>query len=168
MKYRHIIFSTFIGWLIIFNSFCAWALYYTRSINGTMFGCKEPIPDFICLKMIIPDYFVVLFSGPFHILTDRSILPCILFGVALVLFNTKTKFRNSMLIAVGIAYLISIFTINEIIEHLWFILALQVILHIIFLIGLIPFWKFKIDVKIGKFFVGLFRRISFNHRFVKG
>ena len=177
MKYRHIVFSIFLGWFIILNflygaiTFIIVYLYKSSSINGTLFEYRDGISKLLWLKIFLIEYLDVLFTGIFYLIVSHVMLPCILFGVILVLFNTKTKFRNSMLISVGIAYFASIYlTALHLAIILWWIpfLLIQFILHITFLIGLIPFWKFKIDMKIGKFFVGLFRRLSFNHRLVKG
>ena len=96
-------------------------------------------------------------------------IPCILLGIGLVFYYNKGGNNNPMLLtALGIAYFVSIYLTALYSHILWWIpfLLIQSYLHILFLIGLIPFWKFKIDVKIGKFFVGLFRRISFKNPIV--
>ena len=166
MKYRHIVFSIFLGWFIIFNFLCGaitFIIVYlnkSSSINGTLFEYRDGISKLLWLKIFLIEYLDILFTGIFYLIVSHVTLPCILFGVILVLFNTKTKFRNSMLISVGIAYFASIYLTFLPLGKIIPFLQLQVFLHIIFLIGLIPFWKFKIDVKIGNYFVGLFRKIS--------
>ena len=124
------------------------------------------------LTIMVEGYFETLsgflFSSIIFVFSAYFI-PCILLGIGLVFYYKKGGNKNPLLLtALGIAYFASLTALYiHLIKWIPFLL-IQSYSHIIFLIGLIPFWKFKLDVKIEKFFVGLFRKISFNHRFVKG
>ena len=172
MKYRYIIYSFFISWIVVVSTYYGWGIYEAKLTNGTLFGCRDYIPNNTCFQLLVVEYFKmlsdILFSSIIFVFSAYFI-PCILLGIGLVFYYKKGGNKNPLLLtALGIAYFVSIYLTALDSRILWWIpfLQIQSYLHIIFLIGLIPFWKFKIDVKIGKFFVGLFRRISFKNPIV--
>ena len=172
MKYRYIIYSFFISWIVVISTYYGWCIYEAKLINGTLFGCREGIPNSTCFQTMVEGYFETLsgflFSSIIFVFSAYFI-PCILLGNGLVFYYKKRGNKNPLLLtALGIAYFVSIY-LTALYNHiLWWIpfLLIQSYSHIIFLIGLIPFWKFKLDVKIGNYFVGLFRKISFKNPIV--